>query len=328
MDGAPQFPRIGRGIEDGKMIAGLGAEHGFGEEPLIRRRGRVPRSAEPSLDDLFVAQVQHGLKQVVIELHLVVERVESGTLLSGVQSRRPKVGANQGVVLLLDEPIVVFMVWPAPAQRESGDGLAKEAHQVVVKELGPVIRMELFDRKGQPIQHSLEPCLHTRSGHFCRLTPSQYSSPFAPAGGYINELECMHIVASGTPTRMMDQIRFKVPRFVHIPRNTLHRYRLAYLIGLLRAASGQAGRILPQSSHNAPDCCSTDHAQLVLHVGTQAQFSEAREVPRGVRQDGGEALGTDVIQTFPDHPNHLLGGHTVGASSAHPRWVTLQTVSM
>ena len=56
-------------------------------------------------------------------------------LLWSLQTDGSEILANQRIILLLDKAVVILLIGPTPAQLETGDGLAPEAHEMVIEEL-------------------------------------------------------------------------------------------------------------------------------------------------------------------------------------------------
>ena len=52
------------------------------------------------------------LKKVVVEPQLLIEHIERGHLLRGIQVELPKVLTHQRIVLLLDYAIIIFLIRP------------------------------------------------------------------------------------------------------------------------------------------------------------------------------------------------------------------------
>ena len=87
------------------------------------------------LDDDFLRQAHHRLKEIVVDPHLVIQPVQSQGLGDSVETVVTHIGSYQGVVLLFDEAVVILVIRSAAGQRNALDLLLPEAQQVVIEEL-------------------------------------------------------------------------------------------------------------------------------------------------------------------------------------------------
>src|SRR5229473_708953 len=104
--------------------------------------------------------MQHWLKQVVVEPHLLIERIQRCDLLRSVQAEVPEILTHQRVVLLLHHAIIVLVIGTAATQAHAFHLVFPEAHQVLIEELAAVVGMQFDDRKGQALQDVMEACFH------------------------------------------------------------------------------------------------------------------------------------------------------------------------
>ncbi len=99
-----------------------------------------------------------------------------------VQPGATEVGADERIVLLLDEAIVVLVEGPAATQLHVHDGFPPVAHQMMIEELAAVVRMQVLDREGQARQDRDKVCLHRP------LSASQDRHPLAPTRRDVHHL--------------------------------------------------------------------------------------------------------------------------------------------
>src|SRR6266566_1278322 len=175
----------------------------------------------------LLLQMHHGLEEIVIEPHLLIERVHGFDLFRGIQSDGSEILAHQRRILLLHEAIVIFLKGTAATKRQARDGLSPEAHQVLIEEFRTIIRMQFLHPKGQPLQNPTEAAFH------CLLRSSQNRHPLAPSRCHIDQLQGMRIDALRTVSSMMDQIDLEMARLRRLPRDASHGDWLAHLVGPL-----------------------------------------------------------------------------------------------
>ena len=175
--------------------------------------------------------MHHGLEQVVVEPHPLIEGVACCDLLRSIQAQFAQILPHQGVIFLLHIAVIILLVRAAARELDSCDFLFPEPHQMRIEELRPIIGMQLFDRKGQPLEHLIE-------GRFHRLLPSsQEHHALTPAGGYIDQLQGVSILSCRTLSPMMHQIGLEVPWLLRVPGNASHRHAFGHLIGSMRACA-------------------------------------------------------------------------------------------
>src|SRR5690242_21657953 len=110
----------------------------------------------------------------------------------------------------------------------------------------------------------------------------------------------------------MDQINLKMTRLSLIPGDLAHWDSARHTIGLFRAAPWQPRRILAEASEAALHTCDADPLKLLEQRVSQAQFAVLGQVLGGYDQSGGEAFGTNVVQTFPDQANGIVDLDGIG----------------
>src|SRR6266566_2528128 len=81
-----------------------------GFEPLKRRTRLIPLATHLVSHDRLFAEVHRRLEQIVVDPHLLVERIHRLDLLGTIKAQVAKILAHQGVILLFDEAIIVFLV--------------------------------------------------------------------------------------------------------------------------------------------------------------------------------------------------------------------------
>ncbi len=82
-----QLGRIGLFVEVLQARLLLLAEHPAGQQALIGRLGRIPRAPHFVPDGCFLAQVEHWLKEIGVEIHLLIERAQGSNLLRRIQAQ-------------------------------------------------------------------------------------------------------------------------------------------------------------------------------------------------------------------------------------------------
>src|SRR2546421_8297065 len=121
--------------------------------------------------------------------------------------------------------VIILLIRSAAREGDPAHTLFPKPHQVIMKELGPIIRMQLFDRKGQPLEH-------LRKGAFHRQLPSsQEHHALTPPSGHIDQLQGIAILSRGALSSMMHQIGLEMAWIGRIPGNASHRYSFGHLIG-------------------------------------------------------------------------------------------------
>src|SRR6266487_5368147 len=173
--------------------------------------------------------MHHGLEQVVVHPHPLIERGACCDLLWSIQAQFAKILPHQGVVFLLYVAVIILLVRAAPRELHPCHFLFPEPYQMRIEELRPIIGMQLFDRKGQPLEYLGE-------GHFHRpLASSQEHYSLAPASSHIDQLQGVPILSCCTLSPMMHQIGLEVAWLFRVPGDASHRYSFGHLIGSVRA---------------------------------------------------------------------------------------------
>jgi len=137
--------------------------------------------------------------------------VEQVGLGDGVEAGETDVTANQRAIFLFDQGIVVLVKGARAGQREVGDGLVPVPEQEAIEELEAVVGVEFQDGERQAGQETLERVLHDQE------TAAQDGDPFAPAGGHIDQLERVGVLASGGGATMVDQVDFEMAGIGQVP---------------------------------------------------------------------------------------------------------------
>src|SRR4030042_5187406 len=146
-----------------------------------------------------------------------------------------QIGADQRIVLLLYEALIVLLVRSAAGEDNLLRYLVPEEQQLVVEELRPVVGVNVAHRKGQANEDAGE-TIHHRP-----LTAAQQRHALTPSCGYINHLEAMHIMPIGYRAAMVNQIDFEVAGLRLVPRNEPNGHSLGGLVGRLGRAAGDGG---------------------------------------------------------------------------------------
>src|SRR5712691_6436592 len=109
-----QLSRVGLFIQALQPLAVWLTKHPCGEEALIGRLSLVPLASHFVSLHLLLREMHHRLEQVVVHPHVLIERIGCRDLLRGIQAQMPQILAHQGVVFLLDETIVIFVIGATP----------------------------------------------------------------------------------------------------------------------------------------------------------------------------------------------------------------------
>lgn len=134
------------------------ADRVSGTQAIERGLGVVEATLDPGVlardrCDLFLDQMHHGLEEVVVEPHLVVETIEQTGLFDGVQAIIADDSSHQGGILLFHLAIVILVIGATARQDGTADTLAEETQEVLVQELAAVVRVQFQDGEGQPRQN-------------------------------------------------------------------------------------------------------------------------------------------------------------------------------
>ncbi len=81
-------------------------------QALIGRLRPVPGASHAIRFHSLLFEMQHRLKQVVVEPHLLVESIHGGHLLRSIQPQRADLLPHQAGILLFDEPVIIFVIGP------------------------------------------------------------------------------------------------------------------------------------------------------------------------------------------------------------------------
>ena len=227
--------------------------------------------------------------------------VDGMNLGHGIEAAIAEIGANQGVVLLLDEARVILA--PRAVARESDLRVQTrpEAQQVGVEELGAVVGMDLADGEGQTVVKHLEGIVHDHA------PAAQHGIAFAPAGGDIDHLQRVDVVSHSIWAAVMHQIDLQVAGFLFIPGDAPHGDGGKNLRFACRRSAGQAtGQLGPVLLQQAIDGGSADLAQAGFHLWAQTQLAMPLQVTGGGQQGRLESLATDVVQALRDDQQGFL----------------------
>ena len=235
----------------------------------------------------------HRLKAGVIEPPLLLEDIHGFDLLRALQTDGSEILANQGVILLRDKAVVIFLRGPPSAQLETGDGLAPEADQMVIEALGAIIGGQCFDGKGDPLQDVAKACFH-RLRSF-----AQQGHPLPPASGRIHHWSGKGVDPLAVLSTMLDQIDFEVARLPRVPGNALHRHGLADLIGWSWSLLWQALFLTAIGAQDPGHGRLAALRALLFDWLTQMQRAKTSQMLGGAKPRRGESFGANVIQAFP-----------------------------
>src|SRR5947208_2640443 len=179
----------------------LWPERGPGKQALIRGLSRVPLALHFVIDQLFLLQMQHGLEQVVVDPHPLIQRVYGFQLLWGIQTTIAQVLPYEGIIFLLHHPGVVFLLRPTPREGHPDHFLlTASATRVLVEELSAIIWRQFSYWERQAREHLSKARFH------CALPSPHDCYPLTPAAGHIHQLQGVEIVAGGALAAMRHQI--------------------------------------------------------------------------------------------------------------------------
>ena len=170
------------------------------QEPSVGRLGRVVATGEVAAHADLLLELHHGLEEVAERPQMRVEVGQqcqlAGTVVAPVADR----AAHDGVVLLFDEAVVVFLVGTAPGE---GDRLALAvADELEVDELRAIIAV-------QPEQGEREPAADLlQGGKDMALGLVGHHRHLGPAGGHIGQGEREGVLAKGRAAVVGHQIDF------------------------------------------------------------------------------------------------------------------------
>jgi len=129
------------------------------EETAVEGKTTTPATVKflpvvPTLDLRSVPRlpIQRGAGQEVVVKRfpaVPVKRVDGFDKLRVVQPVVAEQLPDVGPVLLLDMPVVVFLVWPGSGEPERLGSLLEVAHQVPIVELRAVVGVEATQVEGQ-----------------------------------------------------------------------------------------------------------------------------------------------------------------------------------
>src|SRR5258708_28411256 len=112
-------------------------QHSCCQQTLIGCLGFIPFPPYLVPFHRFFAQMHHGLEQVVVEPHPLIEGVACCNLLCSSQSQLAKILAHQGIVFLLHMAVIMLLVWAAPREGESCSFLFSLQHPKPIEGLPP-----------------------------------------------------------------------------------------------------------------------------------------------------------------------------------------------
>src|SRR5712692_8083689 len=95
---------------------------------------------------------------------------------------------------------------------------------MVVEKFRPIVGMHFDDGERDTLENAPKASLHGL------IPASQHHDPLAPAGGHINHLKGMAVLASAALPAMMHQIGLAVPRLADVPRDAFHGNPFADLV--------------------------------------------------------------------------------------------------
>src|SRR5947208_14176741 len=128
-----------------------------------------------------------------------------------------------------------------------------------MKELGPILRMPLFDRFGQPLKH-------VRTGALPRQLPwSQEPHALPPPRGPLDQLQGRALLSPGALSSLRHQIALKVAGIGRMAGKTSHRDSLSQLMGSRWPFAWDPRFARAGLAHNAFPCRPPDGGQLALH---------------------------------------------------------------
>jgi hypothetical protein len=100
-------------------------QHDCGEQASERRLRRIPPPDGARLDVDVLEQAQNWLKQVVIDPHVRILRVERRSLGRSIQTHLAKIGTHQAGVFLLYEPMIILLIRARTREGQAGDSRPK-----------------------------------------------------------------------------------------------------------------------------------------------------------------------------------------------------------
>lgn len=106
-------------------------QHGCGEQASERCLRRIPPPDDAHLDVDVLAQAQNWLKQVVIDSHVRIPRIERRSLGRSIQTHLSKIGTHQAGVFLLYEPMIILLIRARTHEGQAADSRPK-ANQMII----------------------------------------------------------------------------------------------------------------------------------------------------------------------------------------------------
>jgi hypothetical protein len=107
---------------------------------------------------------------------------------------------------------------------------------MIVQEFTAIVRMQFADREREPRENAPKAALHRA------LTAPKHGHAFAPAGGHVDHLERVDVVAARLGTAMMHQVDLKMAWHGFVPGDCPHGNAAHHAISLFGAAARQARR--------------------------------------------------------------------------------------
>ncbi len=147
---AVQIEGIERLSPGAQFTLGLGVDGVALQQPVTWSRGPVMPSSDFRSMTIFAQQFGRSTEVIVERFpYLTIDRVDLRDHLRVFQSFVAQQLPHVRPVLLLDVPVVVFVVGARPCEADCFWPLLEVAHQMPVEELAAVIAVEAFDGEGQ-----------------------------------------------------------------------------------------------------------------------------------------------------------------------------------
>jgi hypothetical protein len=121
------------------------------------------------------------LEEIVITPHLIIQAIHLLTLVS-FSPPLTKILTHQGVIFLFHHASIIFVIRTASTEPKPSDFFPPKADQMLIEKLTPVIRMQLFDWKGETMENMPKTNFH------CTLTPAKHCHTLTPSRGHIDHL--------------------------------------------------------------------------------------------------------------------------------------------
>lgn len=153
---------------------------------------------DPAADTDFLSELHTGLEEVGIEPQESIDMLDQEELFVLIVAVIAHGGADDGVIFLFDEAVIVFAI--GAAAREADLLLLTIAMELIVDELAAVVGIDTLEWKRETVADILQGledvALSLVLDHTC----------LRPGGGDIGEVQCLGIVTPGNAPIVGNQI--------------------------------------------------------------------------------------------------------------------------